>query len=250
MWHDSCICVTWLISKRDMIYSYTWHESFIRVTRLFLCVTWCIHVCDMTRLYAWLIDTSQYDITHWYASRDSSIRATLTHSCFWPAHSCVCVLLCFIKPIFGDRYNPGVSSWQQNSNNNLRVVRSSPSTLFKSLAIPSVTRPIVSHCSTLQNTATHCNTLQLDATEMIHIVIRAYKFMCYIYCATLSPHCNTLQHTAKYVSVQHNKQTLMTTRLLGAWLMIVNVKNKWTCLQIRTYAKCKKNPFKDFVRSG
>jgi len=47
MWHDSFICVTRLIHMCDMIHSYMWHDSFIRVT-------WLIHVwhhpfiCDRT----------------------------------------------------------------------------------------------------------------------------------------------------------------------------------------------------------
>ena len=41
VWHDSFICVTWLIHKCDMTHSYVWRVSFI-------CVTWLIHMCDMT----------------------------------------------------------------------------------------------------------------------------------------------------------------------------------------------------------
>jgi len=50
-WHDSFICVTWLM--RDMTHSYAWHDS---------CVTWLIHMCDMTR-----------DMTHSYAWHDSYV---------------------------------------------------------------------------------------------------------------------------------------------------------------------------------
>jgi len=37
VWHDSFICVTWLVHMCDMTRSYVWHDSFI-------CVTWLIHV--------------------------------------------------------------------------------------------------------------------------------------------------------------------------------------------------------------
>ena len=48
MWHDVCICVTWLIRMWDMTHwyvrdvtnSYVWHDAFI-------CVTWLIRMCDM-----------------------------------------------------------------------------------------------------------------------------------------------------------------------------------------------------------
>jgi len=39
VWHDSSICVTWLIHMCDMT--------------LFICVTWLIHMCDMTYSYVW-----------------------------------------------------------------------------------------------------------------------------------------------------------------------------------------------------
>jgi len=45
--YDSSICVTWLIHMFDMTHSYVWHDSFI-------CVTWRIHMCDMIQSYVWL----------------------------------------------------------------------------------------------------------------------------------------------------------------------------------------------------
>jgi len=38
VWHDSLICVTWLI---HMTLWHVWHDPLI-------CVTWLIHICDMT----------------------------------------------------------------------------------------------------------------------------------------------------------------------------------------------------------
>jgi len=46
VWHDSFICVTWLIHVCDMTHPYVWHDSFI-------CVTWLIYMCDLTHLYVW-----------------------------------------------------------------------------------------------------------------------------------------------------------------------------------------------------
>jgi len=46
VWHDSFICVTWLIHMCDMTHSYVWHDSFI-------CVTWLIHMCDMNHSFVW-----------------------------------------------------------------------------------------------------------------------------------------------------------------------------------------------------
>ena len=44
VWHDSFICVTWIIHACDMTHSYVWHDSFI-------CVPWLIRMCDMTHSY-------------------------------------------------------------------------------------------------------------------------------------------------------------------------------------------------------
>jgi len=46
VWHDSVICVTWLIHMCDMTHSYVWRDSFI-------CVTWHIHMCDTTHSCVW-----------------------------------------------------------------------------------------------------------------------------------------------------------------------------------------------------
>ena len=73
VWHDSSICLIWLIHMCDMTRSYTckaisygWHDSFVRSTWLMymfhiplsylchdssICVTWLIYVCDMTHPY-------------------------------------------------------------------------------------------------------------------------------------------------------------------------------------------------------
>ena len=70
VWHDSLICVTWLIYMCDMTHSYVWHDSFI-------CVTWLIHMCDMTHsgvwpdsfiCVAWVVDfvTHSCVVTHCY----------------------------------------------------------------------------------------------------------------------------------------------------------------------------------------
>jgi len=79
VWHDSYICITWLIHLCGMTHSYVWHNSFI-------CVTWLIHLCDV----AWLIHTC--DITHSYVWHDSFICVTwlihicdMTHSYVWHA---------------------------------------------------------------------------------------------------------------------------------------------------------------------
>ena len=107
VWHDeSFICVTWLISlvirMRDMTHLYVWHDSFIYATRL-------IHMFCMTRSYVWhdsficvtwLIHTC--DMTHPYVWHDPFICATwlihtcdMPHSYVWHA-SFICVTCSFI----------------------------------------------------------------------------------------------------------------------------------------------------------
>ena len=68
VWYESFICLTWLIHMCDVTHSYVWHDSFVCVTWLiptcdmthpyvwhdsFICVTWLIYMCDMTHLYVW-----------------------------------------------------------------------------------------------------------------------------------------------------------------------------------------------------
>jgi len=76
VWHDSFICVTWLIYTCGMTHSYVWHDSFI-------CVAWLIHMCGMTHLYVchdssicvpWLIHMC--GMTHSYVWHDSFIHVT------------------------------------------------------------------------------------------------------------------------------------------------------------------------------
>ena len=58
------ICGTWLISCVPE--RYVWHDSFI-------CVTWLIHMCDMTQLHD---VTHAIHMTHSYAWNDSFICGT------------------------------------------------------------------------------------------------------------------------------------------------------------------------------
>jgi len=83
VWHDSFICLAWLIRMCDMIHSYVWHDSFIHVTWLFVYVAWLIYMCDMTHSYVWhdsficltwLIHMC--DMTHSNVWHDSFIRVT------------------------------------------------------------------------------------------------------------------------------------------------------------------------------
>ena len=46
VWHDSFICVTWLIYICVMPHSHVWRDSFI-------CVTGLIHMCDRTLSHVW-----------------------------------------------------------------------------------------------------------------------------------------------------------------------------------------------------
>jgi len=73
VWHDSFICVTWLIHMCDMTHSYVWHDSFI-------CVTWLIHACDMTCWFECSLRARLGCIL--YVWRESFICVTwFTHMC-------------------------------------------------------------------------------------------------------------------------------------------------------------------------
>jgi len=74
-WHDSFICVTWLIAMHDMTHSYVGHGPCV--------LMWLIHMCDMTHSYMWH-DSFIYvtwlihmcAMTHSYVWHDSFICVT------------------------------------------------------------------------------------------------------------------------------------------------------------------------------
>jgi len=77
VWHDSCICETWLIHMCDMTHAYVRHDVFIYVTRVHSRVCHEVHewhmthmtihqicdVCDMTHVMWHVL---MWDMTHWY----------------------------------------------------------------------------------------------------------------------------------------------------------------------------------------
>ena len=79
VWHDSFMCVTWLIHMCDMTHSCVWHYSFIYVT-------WLIHMCDMTHSYVLRVSC---DMTYPYVYHDSIHVCDMTHLYIWHTHSCV-----------------------------------------------------------------------------------------------------------------------------------------------------------------
>jgi len=122
VWHDSSICVIWIIHMCYMTHLYVWrdspicvrdmmqhelcnihlcHNSFTYVTWLihmcdmtcspvwhdsFKCVTWCIHVCYMTHSCVPHV-IHICNMTHWYLCHD-----TLTYVCH-DAFICVARLI-------------------------------------------------------------------------------------------------------------------------------------------------------------
>jgi len=89
VWHDSFICVTWLIHTCDMTHSYVWYNSFIFVT-------WHIHISDMTHSCAWhdsfIILTRlihNFDLMHSYVWHDTSMYTSIQKKCeFAQCRSC------------------------------------------------------------------------------------------------------------------------------------------------------------------
>ena len=73
VWHDSCMCVTWLVYVRDMTHACVWDFTYARVRHdSCMCVPWFNHLYDMPRsstwqdsfmCVAWLIHVCA--MTHW-----------------------------------------------------------------------------------------------------------------------------------------------------------------------------------------
>ena len=79
VWHDSFVCVTWLIRMCDVTHSYVRHDSFV-------CVTWLIRMCDMNDFYTRhkregtvirLAAQQNRDPFSYMACHDSFVRVTL-----------------------------------------------------------------------------------------------------------------------------------------------------------------------------
>jgi len=59
VWHDPCICVTWLIHRCDMTHSCAWHDSFICAAWHYFCVRRysCVGVSPWLVSMTWLVYT-------------------------------------------------------------------------------------------------------------------------------------------------------------------------------------------------
>jgi len=79
VWHDSLLCVTWLIYMCDMTHWYVWHDTCI-------CVTWHMHMCDMTHWYVWH-DSFMCDMTRNPQSHFSMLSGISSKVvCVWERH--------------------------------------------------------------------------------------------------------------------------------------------------------------------
>jgi len=104
VWHDSCICVTWLMHMCDMTHAYVWHDSYICVTWLMPCVyvrcctfmseTWLMHTCHMTHTFERVTSKWTSHVTHlneshhtyrWNVSHIETSRA-MSHMWMRPIH--------------------------------------------------------------------------------------------------------------------------------------------------------------------
>jgi len=104
VWHDSSICVTWLIHKCGMTHPYVWHDSYISVTWL-----WLIHMCDIcvisliTCVYTygwdmshiWMWHVTHMDLIHICSSEarrtcDICVTSHITHVYTYGSHPYVC----------------------------------------------------------------------------------------------------------------------------------------------------------------
>jgi len=87
VWHDSFICVTWLIHMCDMTHSYGWHRliHMCNMTDLsvrhdsLIRVTWLVYMCNLTDLCVW----HDSFICNFSYMRHGSIiwRSRLIHTC-------------------------------------------------------------------------------------------------------------------------------------------------------------------------
>jgi len=168
VWHDSFICVTWLIHIWV-----TWHihmcditHSYVRYDAL-ICATWLIHMCDMT---------------HLYVRDDSFICVTwLIHMCDRELFTCKKLMEMI------ERWQwvmPSICAWVISPISTCVVSRMWMSHVphiymrwvtHVRKSCPQRERVTAAHYNTPQCTATHCNTLQRTATQCAWVVSRMRK---------------------------------------------------------------------------
>jgi len=184
-----------MIHTSDMTHSYVWHDSFI-------CVTWLIHTCDMTHSHVWFLlvhvnslkhfvdhstETSRYEalcdminsLQH-AATRCNTLLHTATH-CNTLQHTathCNTLQHTLCWPFYWN-----VMLW-------------SPVWYDSFICVTWLIHYTAARCKTLLHTARQYNTLQHTTSNClftIQLKCRAMKP-----CATWLIACISLQHTATY----------------------------------------------------
>jgi len=166
VWHDSFICVTWLIHMCDMTHSYVWHDSFI-------CVTWLIH--------DYILCATSDTLSHQFETHCNTLQHSSTHcnTNNITAHTTGHVCHTYMKMGPLKLQGPCMSHIHGSCKGHVCVVsncslhKTNPFTMYVwhtwPLQLPCMCDvhgpcnfkgPISTLCNTLQHTVTHCNTLQ------------------------------------------------------------------------------------------
>ena len=189
VWHDSFICVTWLIHMFDMTQLYVWHDSFI-------CVTWLIYMCDMTNSYVNALTTYCNTLQHSPSHGEQDYRVNSTAPCMW-YDSFICLIWLIHMCDMTNSYDmTHLYVWhdsficqctanilQHSATLCITWVTGLPGTYI----VPHLARDmthsyfviwliyISTHC---QHTATHCDTLQHTATHC-----NSTRILCPLWCS-------------------------------------------------------------------
>jgi len=75
VWHDSFMCVTWLIHVCDVTHSCVWRDSF-------MCVTWLIHACAVTPSCLWRNILTPHRGSQWRIQPPAHV-SDMIFSCEW-----------------------------------------------------------------------------------------------------------------------------------------------------------------------
>jgi len=207
-----------MIHTSDMTHSYVWHDSFI-------CVTWLIHTCDMTHSHVWFLLVHVNSLKHFvdHSTETSRYEALcdMINSLQHAATRCNTLLHTATHCNTLQHTATHCNTLQHTATHTLLTIllkrHAMKPCMIWLIHMCDMTHSL--HCGTLQNTATYCKTIQYTATHYIKLFVHhstempRYEALCNMtHCLHLTAtHCNILQQTGRHWKILQHTATHCNT---------------------------------------